>query len=128
MSGPFVGARAAQPMDLLLQQGMASDGWQGLEALLNPETPAAEFAPPERVAMFLYGLYSTPDGRDVFEWLMDITLRQPLRATGRTFEETALMTATRQGINGVGEAILKAIARGEELAGKHKSQPQNGAG
>ena len=53
---------------------------------------------------------------------MDITLRQPLRSTGRTFEETALMTATRQGINGVGEAVLKAIARGEELVREQKTR------
>lgn len=123
MSGPFVAARAGQPLDLL-ERASGGNGWEGLEQLFAPVVEG-ELQPPDRVAMLLWGMHQYDDGRELIEWLMDITVRQPLRATGKTFEETALLTATRQGINGVGEVILKAIAKGKELADQRKS---NGAG
>ena len=116
-----IAQRNSMPFDIL-SQSMASDGWDGLESLMVPEKHRAAFEPQEDVAKFIYGLSQTIEGSKVIEWLMDITLRQPLRSTGRTFEETALMTATRQGINGVGEAVLKAIARGEELVREQKTR------
>ncbi|MCZ7500702.1 hypothetical protein [Agrobacterium sp. ST15.13.015] len=126
MSGPFIPERAAQPMDLLEQLTEDGSGWDGLEALFRPQMQAAPLQPHEGVAKFMYGLYHTAEGRAMFEWMMDITLRMPLRSTGQTFEQTALNTATRQGINGVGEAILAAIGHGGKLV--EKSQNQNGAG
>lgn len=126
MSGPFIPARAAQPMDLLEQLTESNGGWEELEELFRPQLQDAPLQPRDGVAKFMYGLYGTPEGRAMFEWMMDITLRMPLRSTGQTFEQTALNTATRQGINGVGEAILAAIAHGEKLLSK--SQNQNGAG
>ncbi|MCZ4073549.1 hypothetical protein [Agrobacterium sp. LMR679] len=113
-------------MDLLERLTDDGDGWEGLEALFRPQLQDAPLQPREGVAKFMYGLYHTPEGRAMFEWMMDITLRMPLRSTGQTFEQTALNTATRQGINGVGEAILAAIGHGEKLLSK--SQNQNGAG
>ncbi len=124
MSGPFVAARAGQPLDLL-EQSVAGGGWESLEALFAPVVEG-ELQPPDRVAKLLYALYQVGDGRELVEWLMDITLRLPLRVTGKTFEETALLMATRQGINGVGEVVLKAIAKGRELADAERNQ--NGAG
>lgn len=116
MSAPFVAGRAGQPLDLL-EEGAAGSGWDGLNQLFAP-VMEAELQPSDRVAMWLYGMYLAGDSREVIEWLMDITVRAPLRSTGATFEQTALMTATRQGINGVGETVLKAIAKGKELADK----------
>jgi len=124
MSGPFIAERFAQPLDLL-EKGPAGNGWEGLDKMFAP-VEQAELAPKDEVAKFLYAMRITPGGREVIEWLMDITIRQPLRSTGQTFEQTALMTATRQGINGVGEVILKAIARGQELAERPKSETPNG--
>lgn len=126
MSGPFTPERAAQPMDLLEDIVESGSGWEGLEALFRPQLQDAPLQPHEGVAKFMYGLYHTPEGRAMFEWMMDITLRMPLRSTGLTIEQTALNTASRQGINGVGEAILAAIGHGEKLVSK--SQNQNGAG
>ena len=126
MSGPFIPERAAQPMDLLEQLAGSGGGWDELEQLFRPQLQAAPLQPQEDVARFMYGLYRTPQGRAMFEWMMDITLRLPFRATGQTIEQTALNTATRQGINGVGEAILAAISHGEKLV--EKSHNQNGAG
>ncbi|UYZ06173.1 hypothetical protein CFBP5507_07840 [Agrobacterium salinitolerans] len=126
MSGPFLPERAAQPLDLFEQMVEGGSGWEELESLFRPHLQAAPLQPQESVARFMYGLYHTQQGRAMFEWLMDITLRMPLRATGQTIEQTALNTATRQGINGVGEAMLAAIKHGESLV--EKSHNQNGAG
>ena len=126
MTGPFLPERAAQPMDLLERLTDGGGGWDELEALFRPQLQAAPLQPEADVARFMYGLYRTSQGRAMFEWMMDITLRMPFRATGQTIEQTALNTATRQGINGVGEAILAAISHGEKLVGN--SRNQNGAG
>lgn len=126
MSGPFIPARAGQPLDLL-EQGIAGGGWEELEKLFKPHLQEAPLQPGDNVAKFLWLMYSLGgDGRDVIEWLMDITLRMPFRATGRTLEETAILAANRQGINGPGEAVLAAIAHGRTLL--EKSETQNGAG
>lgn len=126
MSGPFIPARAGQPLDLLEATMNNSDGWDGIEALFKPKLQDVPLQPADDLARFMYGLYHTPQGREMFEWLMDITLRLPLRATGQSFEQTALNTATRQGINGVGEAVLAAIGHGAKLAEYKRNQ--NGAG
>ena len=127
MSGPFLPARAGQPLDLL-ESGAAGDGWDGLEKLFQPQSHTVPLQPADDLAKFMYALRQTPQGQAMFEWMMDITLRMPFRATGLTFEQTALMTATRQGINGVGEAVLSAIAHGHKLVEETKTKPQNGAG
>lgn len=126
MSGPFLPARVAQPLDLLENIAASGGGWEELEEMFKPQRQDVPFQPGDDVALFMYGLYCTPQGRAMFEWMMDITLRLPHRATGATFEQTALNTATRQGINGAGEAVLAAIAHGEKLLSKN--QNQNGAG
>lgn len=125
MSGPFLPGRAASPLDLLVRDA-GSGGWDELEAMMEERKGKAPLQPEDTVAEFMFGLYSTPQGRQMFEWMMDISLRQPLRVTGRTFEETALLTASRQGVNGMAEAILAAVAHGEQLVQQRKTQ--NGAG
>lgn len=114
MSGAFVGARQAQPLDLL-ESGAAGNGWEGLEALFNMGAPNDDLKPSETLAEFMWGLSQTAQGREMFEWMMDISIRQPLRITGATIEQSALMGATRQGINGFAEVILKALAEGERV-------------
>lgn len=126
MSGPFIPSRAGQPLDLL-EQGVAGGGWDALEEMFKPHLQAAPLQPSDDVARALWILYSVGgEGRAVIEWLMDITIRAPFRATGKDFQETALLTATRQGINGVAEAILAAIDHGRQVA--EKIENQNGAG
>ena len=124
-NGPFLPARTASPIDLLIESA-SGGGWDELEAMMKQPEQKVPLQPEDTVAEFMFGLYRTPQGRAMFEWMMDISVRQPLRATGRTFEETALLTATRQGVNGMAEAILAAIAHGEQLVEHRK--PQNGAG
>ncbi|MUZ80780.1 hypothetical protein GOZ78_03505 [Agrobacterium vitis] len=126
MTGPFIAGREAQPLDLL-EQGVAGNGWEGLEGLFNLDGPKDELKPEDELAEFMWGLSQTAHGRKMFEWMMDISIRQPLRITGATIEQSALMGATRQGINGFAEVILKAIAKGSQINSTRK-QSQNGAG
>lgn len=125
MSGPFIPSRAGQPLDLL-EQGAAGNGWDGVEELFKPFLQTSELQPRDNLARFMAALRHTPEGREMFEWMMDISIRQPLRITGASIEQTALQAAARQGINGFAEAILNAIAHGEKLL--MQAKPQNGAG
>jgi hypothetical protein len=126
MAGPFLPARAAQPMDLL-EKGAAGGGWEALEALMQPHLNAQPLQPAQTTAEFMWGLYQTPEGRAMFEWMMDISLRQPLRLQAGTLEQTAMNAAAKQAINGFAEAILAAIAHGETLINNRKTQIGAGA-
>lgn len=117
MSGPLVGGRSAQPLDLMIKQA-GGDGWDGLEKLFEPHLKDAPLQPSDQVAINLAQLARHENGRAMIEWLMDITLRAPLRIQGATIQETALRASQRQGINGVGEAVLSAMAHGEKLLSK----------
>lgn len=120
MSGPIFGSREAQPLDDML--AAIGEGWDGLDNLKMPEGRPVPLQPEDAVCKSWALLVERPGGRAMIEWLMDITLRLPLRSTGKTFEETALLTATRQGINGVGEAVLAAIKRGDELLQQERAK------
>ena len=128
MSGPFVAGRNAQPLDLMLEQGVAGNGWEGLEQLMQAVPQATGvLEPDDDVARFMWGLYNTIEGRKMFEWWMDVTMRIPLRITGKTFEETALLATARQALHGAGETVLAAIAAGKKSVDEAR-QSQNGAG
>lgn len=128
MSGPFVAGRNAQPLDLMLSQGLAGDGWEGLTNLeqMVPQTKGV-LQPEDEVARFMWGLYNTVEGRRMFEWWMDVTMRIPLRITGKTIEETALLATARQALHGAGETVLAAIAAGKTSV-EDGQRNQNGAG
>src|SRR3546814_16093214 len=80
MSGPFIPARAGQPFDLL-EKGAAGGGWDGLEEIFKPVLQDAPLQPGDDIARFLWGLANTPQGRAMFEWMMDISIRQPFRGS-----------------------------------------------
>ena len=122
---PFLPSRAGQPLDLLAEAA-TSGGWEELERIMEARPGAAPLQPGDDVAEFMYALYGTAPGRQMFEWMMDISLRQPLRVTGKSIEETALLAAGRQGVNGFAEAMLAAVKLGEDLIRQRKTQ--NGAG
>lgn len=114
MTQAAYGGRQARSLDVLQQA--TGDGWDGLEAMFAPKEGApVHNQPRDEVAAYLARGLNTPLGREAIEWLMDITMRQPFRATGKSFEETALLAANRQGIEGVGEVILAALKRGQDL-------------
>lgn len=119
MSRPVFSDRDALPFNDLLE---SKQPWEDLDKLFKPSLAEAPLQPSDDVAINLALFAQSAKGRLILEWIMDITLRAPLRACGSTFEETALKTAQRQGINGVAEAILNAINHGEALLEQRKSK------
>lgn len=112
-------------MDLL--EGTAiGDGWGGMDVIEQRlGVKPADMLPDDELAMFIYGLSRTPQGRAMFEYLLDVSIRLPYRPVGTSIEETALAAAVRQGVNAIPELMLQAVAKGSELAQKRN---QNGAG
>ncbi|MGV0912430.1 hypothetical protein [Martelella sp. FOR1707] len=113
-NGPFIAERAAQPLDLL-ESGMAGGGWEALEKVFAqaPET-AGPLKPADDLAEFMWGLYCTAPGRAMFEWLMDVTVRQAFRVTGQSFEQTALNAACREGRDAVAMLMMQAVEAGKQ--------------
>lgn len=125
MGGPFVAPRHALPMDLLEQTALG-DGWGGMAAIERQlGIKPADMLPDDELALFMFGLSRTAQGRAMFEYLLDMSIRQPYRPVGTSIEETALAAAVRQGVNAIPELMLKAIGKGSELA---QQRNQNGAG
>ena len=114
------GPRQAMPFDDLLQQG--GNGWDFFADLVGARPAPEPCQPADDVARSLARFVRTGEGRAVIEWLMDITVRQPLRITGASIEQTALLAANRQGIDGVARSVLTAIAHGESLIDKETSR------
>lgn len=112
MSGPVFGGRDAQPFDHLLE---SADPWGEIEKMFKPHLADRPLQPSDQVAKNLAQMARHQSGREILEYIMDITLRLPLRVTGKNFQETALLIANRQGINGVAEVLLNAIKQGEDL-------------
>lgn len=121
MTEPAFTRRDASTLDHLLAMAGGA-GWSGLEDRQEARGPVP-LQPADEVAKFMAALAGTREGRAMFDWLVgEIIFRAPFRATGSTFEETALLAATRQGIEGVGETILAAIRHGQALIDQNQTQ------
>lgn len=124
MSGPLAppaDARAAMPADAFMR-GL---GGLDIEAMLGrAQAPAlrearaaldADLARQTAVARAAARLFSTPDGVDVLEWLLDGTLRAPLALRGVSRDQAFDDALRRDGANGVAWATLRLIAQGRDL-------------
>jgi hypothetical protein len=115
MTGALLGTRRdALPYDLLEANAAADMVPEALKGLFPEEQLQSLFAPKEELAEFLYGLAQTMQGRELIEWLLDISIRPTYRVMGQTIEETALWAAKREGMCIPGEMVLAAIARGHK--------------
>lgn len=115
MTNVLIGqVRDAMPLDLMRANTQESmlDGM--LADLFSPEQIEGIKGKPSGLDQFIYGLSRTAQGREFFEWILDFTLRAPLRFKAPTLEETALNAARREGMNFPAEMILAAISRGEQ--------------
>ena len=115
MSGPQFGSRQAQPLDLMLKQ-VGGDGFAGLDKLLLPGSRQSPLTPTDQVAMSLAALCQHASGREIVEWLMDITIRQNMGTGGKTLEEMALVAKQKQTLDMVANAVLAAIDHGRTLS------------
>ncbi|WP_057465807.1 hypothetical protein [Pseudovibrio sp. POLY-S9] len=121
MSGAqFAEPRSSQPLDLIAQQA-SDNGWEGLETLLAPVLGAKDFRPDQIVARHMARIFEDPRGKEILEWILDVSIRLPYKVQGRTLEETALNAARREGINSLAEVILTAIAEGKKLTEEGKT-------
>lgn len=114
MSGPQFGKRLAQPLDMMLDQ-VAGPGFVGIDKLMEPVIPRDRLQAPDDVARTLAKLLNYPGGRAVFEWLMDISLRQHFTTQASSFEAVALQVKQKEGIDGFAAVILAEIVRGQKL-------------
>ncbi|MEO1110103.1 MAG: hypothetical protein AAFX90_19490 [Pseudomonadota bacterium] len=112
--GPQFGPRQAQPLDLMLKQAGGS-GFAGIEKLMNLVIQPDKLQPADEVAKTLAKLVAYPGGREVIEWILDISVRQRFQAQGQSIEEVALRAKQKEGIDGLAAAILAAIAHGQKL-------------
>ncbi|WP_281932189.1 hypothetical protein [Roseibium album] len=112
--GPQFGPRHAQPLDLMVNQA-GGDGFAGIEKLMNPVIQPEKLQPADEVARSMAKIFNMPGGREIFEWMMDISVRQRLQTSGISIEEVALRATKKEGIDGFAAAILAAIAHGQKL-------------
>lgn len=112
MNAPYPFARQMAAVDELLK---APTTWDGLEQAFFPARPTDAFNPQDEVKKFLAAAFRTAQGRAFLEWVADLTVRAPPGHSGETLEAAALAHAKHQARYAVGEAILRALAEGDEL-------------
>lgn len=115
---PIFGPREAVTLDGMMKSA-GLEGWDMLEKLLDPkgEMQGELENTAKSVAPLIYGLALSSEGREILEWLCDITVRRPTFIHGMGIEQAALYAANREGQAGVIFTILKAIKTGQEIVG-----------
>lgn len=116
MSEPVFGPRQALPLDLVMAQS-EDRPWDFLDRLLDPRGGrAAELEnSATRIGPLVYRLALSREGREILEWLCDITVRRPHFIAGMGIEQAALYGASREGQDGVVFALLKAARQGQDI-------------
>lgn len=105
----------ARELDDMLKSGQA-EGWDALEAMFKPALVGQHFRPDDGVLMFFGALAGTEIGRQVLDWLFDLTNRAPYpRDVGNDFQAVALAAKAHAARAAVGEAILQAVIDGRKL-------------
>ena len=131
MSGPLLppaDAREAMPREAFMARvnGLDIDAMLGRSQApaLKEARRAAEIAlaGQEAVARAAARLFSTPDGADVLQWLLDGTLRAPVAMQGPR-EQAFDDALRREGANGVAWAVLRLIAKGREQPAPAEKAP-----
>ncbi len=117
MSEPFPFARQTLDLDTMLA-ALGGPGWDGLSGQFKPAPVHDNFEPEERLKRFMAALWNSTDGRMLFDWLADLTVRAPPPHSGSSFEAAALALAKHEARHAVGQSILRAIADGDTLLKK----------
>lgn len=114
------GAREAQPIDAMMDKLMAQ-GWDffgdKLTETLDTSSRRAwssEFeAEAKRRAGDAAALFATREGREILEWLCDITVRRPIWVMNLG-SEALTYAAMREGQNAIIYTLMKLIAEGRK--------------
>jgi len=121
---PLFGPRQAVTLDGMLEKA-GLGGWDWLEKLVDPSGQAGggelETAA-KKIAPLLYGLALTTEGREILEWLCDLTVRRQHFVPGATVEQAGIYAIARGSQDGLVFLILKTIRTGQDLA-KGRDEP-----
>lgn len=117
MSGPVEFARQVQALDQLLN---AAPNWDGLEKAFAPAKTPDHFEPDDFMKQQLAALYNTADGRQIIDWLFDLTLRAPFPHVGSSRDSAWIAGAKHEARVAVGQTVARAIVDGRELFNRKK--------
>lgn len=114
MSGPYPFAREVQQLNDMLAS-VGGPGWAGLEQMFKPARVADRFDPGDDMKMVLAAFYRTAQGRQIIDWLLDLTVRAPFPHVGGSRDSAWLAAGKHEARTAVGYVLLQAIADGNEL-------------
>lgn len=120
MSGPFAFPSGVPDLDKMLAQ-IGGEGWAGLERQFAPAKVPDHFEPDEQLKTMMFAFSRTDQGRQMFEWIAELTFRAPYPHIGNTRDSAWLAAKAHEARAAVGLAVMKAIADGEAIL-KKRSQ------
>jgi hypothetical protein len=83
-------------------------------------THPGNFEPSEQVMMAAAILWRAGEGREFVEWILDLTMRAPYPVTSQEPHDLQFAAAKHQARAAVGETVLLAIRKGEQLLDQNK--------
>lgn len=116
-NGPVAFAREVQAMEDFLK---AAPSWGSLEKAFAPAQTANHFEPDNFMKQQLAAFYKTADGRQILDWLFDLTLRAPFPHVGSGRDSAWIAAAKHEARVAVGQAVARAIVDGRELFNQKK--------
>ncbi len=93
---------------------MGSEGFSGIEKLMQPAAAKHPLEPEDEIAKRLYSLWAVD--RQLINWLFDLTILAPYPQTRPDMQELAFAACRHQTRALIGEAIQMAIAKGHQLS------------
>lgn len=114
MSGPFAFPTDRMNLDQMLES-IGGKGWAGLERQFSPAKVTDHFEPEKRLKMTMAALARTQEGRQLFDWIYQLTVFAPYPHVGSTRDSAWLAAKAHEARAAVGLSIYRAIQDGEKL-------------
>lgn len=121
MSGPFAFPTDRMNLDQMLA-AIGGKGWEGLERQFSPAKVSDQFEPEERLKMMMAAFARTPEGRQLFDWISQLTVFAPYPHVGNSRDSAWLAAKAHEARAAVGLSIHRAIVDGEQLLNRNRSQ------
>lgn len=112
-----VGANRPLAMGSLeeIERAIGANGWEFFREQFGPAVVAQGFDPGADFKKNLAAFARTGLGREIVDWLLDLTCRAPYPVTSQDLQDLAFAAAKHQARAAVGETIVKAIAEGNAI-------------
>lgn len=112
--------RSAMPTSDLLDM-VSGLHFPDMQAAFHPAaTHGGNFEPSDHVKMAAAILWRAGEGREFVEWILDLTMRAPYPVTSQDPHDLQFAAAKHQARAAVGETVLLAIRKGEQLLDEQK--------